>query len=48
MKAKELDEKFEADEDVSRFMDINKARRPSWTSNVLKEPRTDKSNKDSQ
>jgi len=45
MKAKELDKKFDADEDVSRFMDIGKVRRPSRTSNELKEPRTDKSNK---
>jgi CopG antitoxin of type II toxin-antitoxin system len=28
MKAKELDEKFDAGEDISQFMDISKARRP--------------------
>ncbi|MBL0224103.1 MAG: CopG family transcriptional regulator [Geobacteraceae bacterium] len=28
MKAKELDEKFDAGEDVSQYLDISKARRP--------------------
>jgi CopG antitoxin of type II toxin-antitoxin system len=28
MKAKELDEKFDAGEDISQFLDISKARRP--------------------
>ncbi|MDA8414682.1 MAG: CopG family antitoxin [Desulfobacteraceae bacterium] len=28
MKAKELDEKFEAGEDISQYLDISKARRP--------------------
>jgi hypothetical protein len=45
MKAKELDKKFDSDQDVSGFIDIDKARRPSRMSNVLKEPHTDKPNK---
>ena len=28
MKAKELDEKFDAGEDISQYLDISKARRP--------------------
>jgi hypothetical protein len=28
MKAKELDEKFDAGEDISKYLDISKARRP--------------------
>jgi hypothetical protein len=43
--AKDLDKKFDAGEDISRYVEIDKARRPSRTSNELKEPRTDKSNK---